>query len=527
MRRAFFDAVRAQFPAHAPKSNPALRIAIKRSIAQRGQAAPKERPRDKDPDVQATRARILESVGPALAWLRKNGTQTKGAYDLHTFGFRRSTIEEMLELTWFVKAIVNSDTGVVPTVAYIERVLREAKWFVDAHNEPEDFVQKFLGWRPRFAGDVILVDWTGIPIQVEGHVFEIVNRRTGKKERRFKKFGAHIAVDAATNYTWCDLTYGDNEFATWPAFLRRLLFDDLGYAPNYLIMDKVSGVAASLLNTNPKNKHIAVMPEVIACVAAGTRLMLHTPERANAKGHVEVAARLIKHRELNGLSVRRVLEKQIKGTLGKPRVFDTHAEAVQLFNQIPERANKRVLSRDGLKIGPRHELWNAADEQATRARQALDPSAAVTWREIVARTKLVEVHGRAASLRMDGVRYTAELTRLDEAGLEKIESGWAWIVPPLPAAHLDPEEYRVCYVRVPEQGGLPQFHALGAKISKKDRYGYDEVRPFIGEERYALPNTPADKTKQAIDLAAETWERQIRATGTTDSHPREQPVDDR
>ena len=519
VRRAFFEAVREQFPQHHSKSNAALRIAIKRSIERRGKAVPKERSRAQDPQVQAVRQRILEGIGPALAWLRKNSTQSKGAYDLHSYGFRRSTLEAMREISWFQKAISDPASGELPSIAYIERVLREAQWFVDAHNEPEDFIQKFLGWRPRFAGDVILLDWTGLPIQVEGHVFEVVNRRTGKKERRFKKFGTHVAVDAATNFTWLDLTYGDNEFASWPAFLRRLLFDQLQYAPNYLIMDKVSGVATSLLNQNPQEKNIAVMPEVLAFVAAGTRLLLHTPERANAKGHVEVAARLVKHRTVNKLTVRALLEKHLRGDLGKPRAFDTHPDALRFFGEVCERVNEHPLNRDGAKIGLRPELWAAAEDQAIRDKQALAPTAASTWREIVARTKLVEVHGRAASLRIDGVRYTAELTRLDEAGLDKIESGWAWIVPPLPAAHLDPEEHRVCYVRHPEHGGLPQFHTLGARIAKKDRFGFDEIRPFIGEERYALPNTPADRTKRSIDIAAESWQRQVSALrdGTTDA----------
>lgn len=477
------------------------------------------RRREKVRSVEVKRERILSAVGPALAWLRKQNTHAKGAYDVRTFGFRRQIVEEMLALPFFADAVRDPASGELPAVTYVERVLREAEWFVEARNEPEDYIQRTLGWRPRFAGDVILADWTGLPIKVKGAVLETVNKQSGKKERKYKKFGMHLAVDAATNHTWLDTTYGDNELAGWPSFLRWLLFEGLGYAPNFLVMDQVSGVVTSLRSADPDAKHITVMPEVLGWVAAGVRLIVHTPERPNAKGHVESAARLIKHRELQALTVRRCLQRHLQGDLGKPREFASHAEAARLIAMLPEAANKRILTRDGVKIGARSELWMAQEDQAHRAARAFAPEAATAWREVVSRAKAVWCEGRTLMLRHGGIRHVAELTGLDEAGLGKIERAVAWIVPPLPAAHLDPEEYRVCLIDTPEQGGLPRFYSLGAKVAKKDRFGFDEARPFLGEGYRALPDTAKDEVAKVRDLAAGTWERQVRALreGTTDS----------
>src|SRR6185295_6224726 len=129
--------------------------------------------------------------------------------------------------------------------------------------------------------------------------------KTGNRERKYKKFGMHLAVDAATNFTWIDQTYGDNELATWPAFLRWLLLDQLQYAPGHLLMDKVSGVITPLQSLSAEDPFPNVMPELLLWIAVGTALHVHTPERANAKGNVEVTAKLSKHRELNAATVRR------------------------------------------------------------------------------------------------------------------------------------------------------------------------------------------------------------------------------
>lgn len=514
-RRAIIEVVRQRFPEFLMKSEGAIRVKLKRLSGQRAQL----RRRGKDDYAQERKARILEAVGPALAWLRQNSTQSKGAYDLRTFGFRRQTLEQILRVPRFMEAATHPETGETPTLEYVERVLREAGWNVDARNEPQDFIQRMLGWRPRYAGDVILADWTGLPIKVEGQVFEVVNRKTGKKESKYKKFGAHLAVDAATNFTWLDETFGDNEQATWPAFLSRLLFTSLQSAPNFLIMDKVSGVVTSLLNADPENRTgIPCMPEVLAWVAAGVRMIVHTPERANAKGHVEVAAKLVKHRELNALTVRNCLARHMRGELATPRKIPSHAEALSVLRKLAGNANTRILTRDGAQIGQRAELWTAADEQARRAERALEPGAQQDWRGVVSRAKCVRVDGRTIRLRFDGVRYAAELQGLDEAGVSRAVRGVAWILPPLPARHLDPEAYQVCLIQEPDQGGLPRFHSLTARVSKKDKYGFDEIRPFLGEGYHALPNTQQDEVARTRDLAATAWAAQVKALkqGTTD-----------
>lgn len=466
------------------------------------------RKRGQDVQVQARNAHILSTVGPAIAWLRKNSTHSKGAYDTRSFGFRRQQIGEVLNMPQVARALVDEETGETPSIAMVERILRDANWGVDSRNEPDDFVQRTIGWRPRFAGDVILADWTGLPIQVEGAVLEEVNRRTGAKEKRFKKFGMHVAVDAATNFTWCDQTYGDNEYATWPRFLEWLLFKGLGYRPNVLVMDKVSGVVTSLLNGSPDEPHTNVMAEVIAWIAAGATFHVHLPEHANAKGHVEVAAKLLKHRELNALTVRKCLEKHMRGNLVKPRDLVSHAEALRLMLQMQENANKRILHRDGHKLGPRFELWSNAEDAVLREERAFTDDAQHVWRDVVSKAKHVWVNGKTATLRVSGKKHYAELRGFEELGLGQVEDSAAWIVPPLPGVGVDLEEYRVCLVQK-NKGGLPRFHPLTARISVKDRFAFDEMRPYLGAGYHALPSNNKERTKSTIDLAEQRWKKEV------------------
>lgn len=471
------------------------------------------RKRGKDEGVQARHDHILKTVSPAISWLRKNSTHSKGAYDTRTFGFRRQMIEEVLARPDVSSALADPETGELPTVAMVERVFREAGHRVDPRSEPDNFVQETIGWRPRFAGDVILADWTGLPINIQGTAFEVLNKKTKAKERHFKKFGMHLAVDAATNFTWGDQTFGDNEFATWPRFLEWMLFDALGYAPNFLVMDRVSGVIKSLLNSDPEDKHPNVMAEVLAWVAAGVQFHVHTPERANAKGHVEVAAKLMKHRELNQLTVRRCLEKHMQGTLTKPRDLVAHSEVLRLVRAMSENANKRVISRDGTRLGRRDEIWENAEDVALREERAFTENARHEWREIVSRAKLVWVAGKTAYLRLDGKKFIAEIGGFEEAGLRLKEDATAWIVPPLPGVSVDPDQYRVCLIE--DRKGMPKMHALTARISAKDRFGFDTMRPFLGAGYQSKPATNADQTKRSIDFAASTYAKSVTARQAT------------
>lgn len=500
---AFYLAVRQSFAAYHSLTDRSIR----RIFAQR--TGTKKRDRKCDPKTEEKKTRIIAAVAPALEWFRKNSTHAKGAYDTRSFGFRRSALEEILKLDRVNDAIVDPDTGEIPSRAYVEKVLAEKGFTVDARNEPDDFIQKTIGTRPRFAGDVILADFTGMPFCVEGHVLEVVNKKTGKKERKYKRFGMHLAVDAASNFTFANsITWGDNEQATWPTFLEWLLFESLGYVPGFLVMDQVSGVITSLLKSEPDDRRITAMPEVLAFVAAGTCLHVHTPERANAKGGVESAAKLMKHRELNAMTVRKCLEHHMRGVMAKPRHLTAHSEVPRMIAEMTQNANKRLLNRDGLTLGPRHEIWSEPEEIARRNETALAPEARSTWREIVSKSKVVWCSGKTAYLKIDGVRYLAELGGLEEAaqhGLTKIQDAKAWIVPPLPSAKADPEEYRVCLIQQPDKGGLPRFHKLTARPSKKDKYGFDDMRPFFGLGYHAQGETRADEIKKNRDQIAKAW----------------------
>ena len=459
----------------------------------------------KDPRAEAKRSRILSALGPAREWLRKNSTHSKGAYATKSFGFTRPMMQEMMTIPAFIEAITDKNTREIPSLDYIERTFREAGHKVDARNECEDFISKTIGTRPDYRGSVIMADWTGLPLKIKGTAIEWNDEKTGKRRKRFQKFGAHLAVDAATNYTWIDQTYGNNELATWPGFLRWLLLNQLQYAPDYLVMDQVSGVIASLLHMTDETGFTKIMPEVLLWIAAGTALHVHTPERANAKGNVEVAAKLIKHRELQAVSVRKCLEKHMAGNLVKPRDGVTHSEVHVMMKEMARRANERLITRDGATLGQRNELWQDAEDAAKRNDRALVTDASTIWKEIVSRSKCVQANGKTLTLRLNGVRYTAELDGFERAGCAAPKDALAVIVPCGLRQGDDTEQYRVCVVQQNERGGLPKFHALTARAVAKDRNGFDMNRPLFGEGYAAKPDTNADETKKRIDAIGNTW----------------------
>lgn len=481
--------------------------------------------REKAPDPMVTQRkdRIFNAVCGFVSWYAKNSTQSKGAYDLHSVGSRRETIARMLTQDRFIQMAADRATGAIPTVTQVETILRENKWMVDSRNDPEDFCAATFGTRPRYIGDEIMADWSGLPVKVDSAVMEVVNKRTGKKEKKYKKFGFHVAVDVASNFGWFDLTYGDNEHATWFDFLKRLFFRELQYAPGWLIMDKVSGVIPSLEHLNPDAPFADVNPVLIAIAGVGTRFNVHMPERANAKGNAEVAGKLFKHRSFHGVGVRKVMEQHLSGVLAKPRKVVCHSEVHAMFEEAKSNYNERYLCRDGIDLGARKTIWTTEQDVIIRRKDALVTNAEAIYEDIAARTKVVTCYGNKIDLRINGVRYYAELEGFEEAGIRKPKGDTALIIPNGLRASDDPDGYRVCLIQKPENGrGLPRFASLTAKVCPKDRLGYDILRPYRGEGYKAKPDTASDTVKRAKDKAENEWEKIVNGnrktlkTGTDD-----------
>lgn len=510
------------FSKHAKPERPESRRARVVRLLTRLAGGVSLRVRSCDPDVTQRKNRLFANICAFIAYERKKNTQSKGAYDLHTFGHRNATLDMMLKNEKFSEMITDPRTGEKATREQCEAVLRENNWLVDSRNDVLDFIAETIGTRPRYRGDEIMADWSGLPVKVDTAAFEVVNKRTGKKEKRFKKFGFHVAVDVSTNYTWVDLTYGDNEYATWFGFLRNLFFRDLGYAPGWLIMDKVSGVLPSLQNINPDDGFANVNPILIAIAGGGTRFNMHTPAHAQAKGNVEVAGKLFKHRSFHGASVRKMLQQHMNGVLRSPRHVICHAEVNQLFEEARADVNQHILCRDGIELYKRCDGWNEDNEdKAIRNNDRYVSNAEAIIEDIAARTKVVVCNGNLVDLRINGVRYYAELSGFEEQGIAKPKGAKALIIPNGIKASDDPDGYRVCLVEDAEKGGLPRFASLTAKVCQKDKEGFDIIRPFRGQGYHAKPTTQADEVRREKAQGVRDWAKIVTGKvnakqGTTD-----------
>lgn len=476
----------------------------------------KQRKRKIDPTVTAWKEKIRLHVCDGIEWIRQHSPQQKGAEGPRAFGFNRSAIQSALAREDVVRLIANPATGQVPSLHYIESLFREVGWYLNNKEDVTTFVQRTMGCNPRFAGDIIQIDGTGIPISVLG----------AGKERKWKVLQG---CDVWSGKVWMHYGFETCEQPLWRPMLKQLLLDDLQYGNFKLQADQVSGVFTQLayLNQTDRDGKIrgldTIMPEVLLALAMNVQPFLHTPEHAQAKGAVEVANKLLKHRELHCECVKDVLEAHARGELKRPRKAINHAEACNLMMRARANINKRTLSRNGGVLGVRSEVWMDPQDVAERAKRSLVANAKQIWQALVAKAKLITINGHKAAVRENGFDSYAELSGIDQCDRRPTDAVGI-IFPQGLLAGDDPEQFRVLMIQQPQHAaGLCRFYQLTAKVAKLNRGRFIETRPNLGEGYQAIPDTGADELRRERIQRADNYAERVlaRKTGTHDEPYRE------
>jgi hypothetical protein len=99
-------------------------------------AGVKLRSRAPDTEVQRTRDTIFEIIAPPFADHRKRNKHSKGAYDDHSFGSAKSTLQGVLDVEAIQRALVQA-VGAVPSFDYCYKLIRE-RLPIDSHAEVQD-----------------------------------------------------------------------------------------------------------------------------------------------------------------------------------------------------------------------------------------------------------------------------------------------------------------------------------------------------------------------------------------------------
>lgn len=524
-KKALYAAVKAHFAPFAQKSDNAIqkKLSYDSAIRIRSSAG-------SDPDIAKRRKIIADVIGPAFTKHRKENTHSKGAYATRCLGSRRKTLEAVLdtpqiagglkaELGILAAQAENPKLAEFPSLEYCLSILREIVGNVDARSEHLDHLQRTIGWRPRFCGEVICADYTGFPVWVDGAHDELPEGVSGNK-RGFQKHGLHTAVDVGSAYTWLRPTFRDNEFAEWPEFLRWLYFEQLDWAPPFIVVDQVSGVWKNFHSPRVGDDGFpALHPNVLAIPAIGSQPYVHQPERATGNAHIETANRIVKD-EATYLSVKSALTKELSGHgLTKARKFNSQLEYTRFIGELRERAAKRFLARGG---DTRENLLACPEDIAKRQRFLRAPDAGERYLDVVSRTKLARVVGRDLVSRTGGIKAWAsvdtESLALAQDFAHREIHAQEWLAYCFPAGLQkadDPEALRVLLIE--PRKGQPCYHMLTAHAAKKDRLGFDTRKPHFGEFI-----AQSDRRQDLLSKMRDEMDREHRARvtalkqGTTD-----------
>ena len=435
--------------------------------------------------TSAKREIIFNLVAPPYQSHRKTNWHSKGADDKHAFGSCKSSLKAVLETEAIRRALREALSGEVPSFQYCYDLIRE-KLPVDSYGEVKDPLQKTIGFRPAYDGHVLLADATGIPVRVQG-AWGAKREGAEGNRRGFQKHWLHLGVDVASAHTWIYPTFSDNEAAGWHPFLKWLLLDQLGYVPEHLSVDQVSGVFTWLCDPDDRLASPNLSREVLLWLAAGCKPYIHQPKRPTGGAHAEVTVKGVKD-EFNRITVRKALEKELAGHgLKIARHFDSQQELHAAITELRESVNDRHLARAG---DTRVNLWNDAESAALRDQRALVSNARDIWEDIVDRTKVAQVNGNyLIGKSLNGQRITADLTTALDF---KAQECPALVFPTGLRVGDDPEGLRVLIIQ--ERQGQPIYHVAEAKAALKDKRGFDERKPIFGEGKFiAAPDTQQDQ----------------------------------
>jgi hypothetical protein len=460
--------------------------------------APTARSVGKDED----RAQRVDAACDRIAaWIfdsARSEPHSKGAYATRAWMFRRDHILGVLDAIGDdIKDCLGQDE--LPSVATIERWLSERYGKADAALAAAEHYQETIGFRAQWAGQVVLLDATGLPVRVHG-----INQTKDKNGK--KAHWLHLAVDLASNHTWTHWNPGRSEYEGWSDALLSIL-RRLDFAPEWAIIDRIGGVFEALRYLRP-GEATDLSAGVLAWFAAGVRPYIHASARPTAGAQVERGARGFKQEAARRSLTKRVRESLAGRRNAKGREFANEAAFAEFVSTAEAALNNAKPLQRGNNQRTRAALW-AHDESARRRdarRLATDWQARLP--EILGAHKVVSVNSGELTFRQDGRRISA---RIGTAVPLRARDSVALVMPSgLLAADHDPDTMRAIIVEPAPQGGMPRYHAVTAQGRREDWFGQYIDQPIVGSHPVAKPQTVADAEGERR-LAAARVARMARA----------------
>jgi DNA-binding XRE family transcriptional regulator len=467
-RRAVRDAIRDCPAFTGSRSDGAIVQRLKRAREAQGGTTARARTADDG------RQRRIDDACHALAtWVfdsALNNPHSKGAYSARRWMYRRTDIAAALDATesqWRA-ALGLGDHDDAPAIGTWERWLRERYGKADAYLEATEHYQQCHGCPADYAGQWVYVDATGVPFKVRG-----IDWATSNKNNKTTQW-LHALTDLASAHTLLHWNPGKSEHEGWSEAMLQFLLK-LGYAPQWVVADRISALFEPLANLQPGRQH-GLSYGVLAWLACGVRPRLHAAGRPTGGAIVERHVGLTKN-QIQKAAFGKYIKAAVAGK-GRKRIreCDSQDEFFSLLEQAETQLNTAPLAVSRARPGltgteTRADLWQHAESARWRAERALRPDAMMLLRhQILPQVKVVRVAGNELYYRTEGRAITAAL----DAPLPiNARDAHALVIPGgALAADDDPDLMRVL-VAEPTKG-LPRFHLLTAHADRYTFFGRPE-----------------------------------------------------
>jgi hypothetical protein len=489
--------------------------------------------------TQRRNSAIIEIIGPPFAQHRRDShDKGAGAYSL---GARSNILNGLLKVPEIVSALENHPDvlGKLPSLPTIERLLAD-RYGPASRNDFRDHLERTIGFRAAYPGQVLLVDATGHPVRYE----------TGDVRGKTKQW-IFVCADVASAHVWASEFVTDSESAGWKpsggitqiaqcdvmlGFLRSL-----GFYPEWLINDAISTLTEGLRDLHTKNHPAEKLSCGVLCwLGGGVKPYVRMAGRPQGGAHVEAAVRGVKS-QLIELSSTAAIRKEFAG-LGLKKVTDfrNRLEFTSRLHEAVAKLNDSTLTRRGCSL-TRAEIFNLESARQHRANsrhvsnslfECVDPQTGEVrddgvpgWWRIAAASRVSQVTGGRVSARVNGQAWAADLVAPEKGFEFKPEGKTALIIPPGCVADSDPETFQV--VLIDTDGRGVSYQTCTAQSAKVDEYFQDMRKPLIGSYK-ALPWTKQDEVNHQRNAAAKVWRRDVSALkqGTTDEPIVDERIED-
>lgn len=505
LREDFWQDVRAAAPIWLKTSNrQAFVAAMNRTLPNAGL-----RQRDRDDSLPQRRARLAAEALKLCAPIENTGHK-KGAGYARSWMDLRASLRAIYDTPDF-KALMLDVYGDELGWTSFEKLFRNHFGQVSPVERAMDrYVQDTLGLRPEYAGQIVQLDGSELPV----HVLQGWGR--ARKDGDLAHVFAAL-TDAASLRTWLHGEGTTSEVYLWSPLLVKF-FEAEGFAPELIIADE-GGRGFNALRHQHTDKPLELDPGVRLALAAGVKPYCHRPRNPKGKGAVEAGGIKAAKSTMKYLLAKRFVEalmRELKGQAGAAPANYRTLESEQAWREVADawetQLNSRLVARVGDGRLTRQGVWDHETQAARRAERAL----AAGWEE-----RYVEVISRGFVMQHYNGKLCRARTRAElraPLGCAVPEGAYAVLFPGgLRVGDADAGEDLLRGVIVEGTRGQPQYHAVEALKVRATWLGFTFDQPKLGQHPVGKPETEHDRRRRAWNEAARGMKHFVAARqGTTD-----------